>query len=144
MSPAILPLLRAVKTALPMVANDSQPFGLTAYAEGAVSLQMSQAKTEAFIFLIHIHMNTNIIRGDAEIRNFLEAKIEAGGIAAVVAREALYDPDVDVIAWFEGLLQHGCVSGWASNMIWYSDTHAFFDEHYDEIEELREDWAEEV
>lgn len=89
-------------------------------------------------------MDTNIIRGDAEIRNFLEAKIEAGGIAAVVSRDALYDPDVDIIEWFKGLLQHGCVSGWDNNMIWYSDTHAFFDEHYDEIEELREDWAEQV
>lgn len=89
-------------------------------------------------------MDTNIIRGDAEIQNFLQAKIDAGGIAAVVARDALYDPDVDVIAWFEGLLQHGCVSGWDNNMIWYSDTHDFFDEHYDEIEELREEWAEQV
>ena len=29
-------------------------------------------------------------------------------------------------------------------MIWYSDTHAFFDKHYDEIEELRECWEHSV
>jgi len=29
------------------------------------------------------------------------------------------------------------VSGWISRLIWYTDTHAFFDRHYDEIEELR-------
>tara|TARA_B110000977_G_C10865683_1_gene411525 strand:- start:10 stop:180 length:171 start_codon:yes stop_codon:yes gene_type:complete len=29
-------------------------------------------------------------------------------------------------------------------MIWYSDTHDFFDEHYDEIEELREEWLEQT
>jgi len=89
-------------------------------------------------------MDTNIIRGDAEIQNFLQGKIDQGGIAAVVARDALYDKDVDVIEWFQGLVQHGCVSGWDSNMIWYSDTHDFFEAHYDEIEDLREEWQEQT
>ena len=89
-------------------------------------------------------MDINSIRGDAQIQNFLQAKIQAGGIAAVVVRDALYDTDVDVIKWFRGLTEHGCVSGWESNMIWYSDTHDFFDEHYDEIEELREDWEDQT
>ena len=89
-------------------------------------------------------MDTNIIHGDVEIQNFLQAKIDAGGIAAVVAKDALYDTDIDVIEWFEGLVQHGCVSGWDGSMIWYSDTHDFFDEHYDEIETLREEWVEQT
>ena len=29
-------------------------------------------------------------------------------------------------------------------MVYYSDTHAFFDKHYDEIEELRDDWEDSV
>tara|TARA_B110000977_G_C10865683_1_gene411526 strand:- start:190 stop:360 length:171 start_codon:yes stop_codon:yes gene_type:complete len=56
-------------------------------------------------------MDTNIIHGDVEIQNFLQAKIDEGGIAAVVARDALYDTDVDVKEWFQGLMQNGCVSG---------------------------------
>ena len=29
-------------------------------------------------------------------------------------------------------------------MIYYADTHAFFDAHYEEIDELRQDWADSV
>ena len=29
-------------------------------------------------------------------------------------------------------------------MIYYADTHAYFDAYYDEIEELRQDWADNV
>jgi hypothetical protein len=29
-------------------------------------------------------------------------------------------------------------------LVYYSDTHAFFDKHYDEIEELRGDWEDSV
>jgi hypothetical protein len=39
-------------------------------------------------------MDTNIIRGDAEIQNFLQAKIDGGGIAAAVVKEALRDTDI--------------------------------------------------
>ena len=45
-------------------------------------------------------MDTNIIRGDAEIQNFLQGKIEAGGIAAAVVQEALRATDIDVVEWF--------------------------------------------
>jgi hypothetical protein len=35
------------------------------------------------------------------------------------------------------LAQYGCVSGLVSNLIYYRDTHAFYDRHYEEIEDLR-------
>ena len=56
-------------------------------------------------------------------------------IRADVAREALSHDDS--ILFFENLLQHGCVSGMVSSLIYYADTHSFFDRHYGEIEELR-------
>lgn len=31
-----------------------------------------------------------------------------------------------------------------SRLIYYTDTHAFFDRHYDEIEEMRQDWEDSV
>lgn len=68
--------------------------------------------TEAIYLLIHRLMDTKIIRRDAEIQNFLAAKVQAGGISQAVAEEILADQPEDIEAWFRGLLQHGCVSGW--------------------------------
>ncbi len=62
---------------------------------------------------------------------------EPNTIKACVAQEALdYDCE-DVETFFSDLLQYGCVSGMISSLIYYVDTHKFFDDHYDEIEELR-------
>ena len=52
-----------------------------------------------------------------------------------MAQEALdYD---NPKGFFEDLAQHGCVSGMVGSLIYYHDTHAFFDKHYHEIEEIR-------
>ena len=45
---------------------------------------------------------------------------------------------------FTDLLHSGCQSGVINSLIYYADTHAFFDHHYDEIEELREDWEDQT
>jgi hypothetical protein len=39
-------------------------------------------------------MDTNIIHGDVEIQNFLQAKIDQGGIAAAVVQEALKGTEI--------------------------------------------------
>ena len=44
--------------------------------------------------------------------------------------------------WFSDLLQHGCSSGMVGGMVYYTDTHKFYDFHYDEIEEMREEWED--
>ena len=46
--------------------------------------------------------------------------------------------------FFEDLLQHGCVSGMVSHLIYYTDTAQYYDEFYDEIEELRENFEDET
>ena len=62
-------------------------------------------------------------------------KSEPDTIRAAVASEAIdYH---DIIDFFNDLLRHGCQSGMVGSLIYYSDTHAFFDKHYREIEELR-------
>ena len=62
-------------------------------------------------------------------------------LKAYVAKEALiFSEDVndnEVVFFFEGLLKHGCVSGWINSLCFYSQTHKFYDEYYDEIEDLR-------
>ncbi len=61
---------------------------------------------------------------------------EADTIRAFVAKEALeYHHPKD---FFNDLLQHGCISGMVSELVYYRDTHAFFDRYYHEIEEVRE------
>ena len=55
-----------------------------------------------------------------------------------VAREAL-DRDCPE-TFFSDLLSHGCVCGMVGSLVYYYDTHAFFDRHYDEIEEMREEF----
>ncbi len=61
-------------------------------------------------------------------------------IKAEVAEEALEHDDPK--AFFKDLLQHGCISGMVGKLIYYKDTHAFYDKHYAEIEELREEYEE--
>lgn len=61
-------------------------------------------------------------------------------IKAAVAQEALDHEDPQ--AFFNDLQQHGCVSGMVSSLIYYIDTHAFYDKHYEEIEELRTEYKE--
>ncbi|MBI1289203.1 MAG: hypothetical protein GC178_16675 [Flavobacteriales bacterium] len=65
---------------------------------------------------------------------------EPATIRAAVAIEALeyHDPE----AFFNDLFSHGCVSGMVSSLIYYNDTHEFFDAHYDEIEDLRLEYIE--
>lgn len=74
---------------------------------------------------------------DKTLRNKLKAIInnDPNSIKADVAREALDHEDIS--CFFTDLQRFGCQSGRISSLIYYSDTHAFFDQHYDEIEELR-------
>lgn len=44
--------------------------------------------------------------------------------------------------FFKDLLQHGCISGMVSSLIYYYDTESFFDTHYDEILCLKTEFEE--
>ncbi|MBE2288951.1 MAG: hypothetical protein IAE95_05310 [Chitinophagaceae bacterium] len=57
-------------------------------------------------------------------------------LKAEVAAEAL-SYGSDVATFFADLLQHGCQSGMIGKLIYYHDTHRFYDTYYDEIENLR-------
>jgi hypothetical protein len=48
----------------------------------------------------------------------------------------------DTVSYMEDVLQHGCVSGIVSSLIYYVDTHQFYDNYYNEIEDLRLDYLE--
>lgn len=78
-----------------------------------------------------------------ELKNKLQVIIEntyGDTLETEVATEALeYD---DITGFFKGLAEHGCVSGWISSLVWYSDTRKFYDKHYDQIEILRSEYDE--
>lgn len=62
-------------------------------------------------------------------------------LKAAVAKEAL-DCGYDIEAFFTDLLMYGCQSGMIGSLIYYHDTHQFYDAYYDEIEELRCEFEE--
>lgn len=73
------------------------------------------------------------------------------GLRAAVAEEALdhctgigEDAEQAIEQFFDGLFRCGCISGWIGSLIYYRDTHAFFDRHYEEIEELREEYEDAI
>lgn len=55
---------------------------------------------------------------------------------------ALNYEENEINSFFNDVLQHGCVSGMISTLIYYTDTAKFYDEYYSEIEELREELEE--
>ena len=48
-----------------------------------------------------------------------------------------YETDNEIIAAFGDLFTYGCISWFISDLIYYEDTHKFYDDHYDDIEDLR-------
>lgn len=73
----------------------------------------------------------------AKLKRQLRAIIDhaPNSLKATVANEAL-DHD-DITCFFSDLLRHGCQSGIVGSLIYYSDTHKFYDTYYHEIEEIR-------
>lgn len=62
---------------------------------------------------------------------------EDRGLKGFVAQTILsYQPD-EVLSYFNDLFCHGCISGMVSELIYYYQTHEFYDRYYDEIEGLR-------
>lgn len=50
-----------------------------------------------------------------------------------------YTTDEEIKTFFNDLSQHGCVSGMVSALIYYTDTHEFYNNFASEIDELKEE-----
>jgi len=81
---------------------------------------------------------------NVELKNKLQAIASEteNTIEKQVAIEALSCEDIK--HFFEGLLNNGCVSGWVNSLVYYADTYEFYDTHYKQIEELREDFEDSI
>ena len=71
----------------------------------------------------------------AKLQKLLEENLWT--ITADVITEALSSWYEDVKDFFLDLQRMGCQSWMVSSMIRYSDTHKFYDKHYNEIEDIR-------
>jgi|SRR5690625_2082249 len=77
-----------------------------------------------------------------EIRELLNEQAQGNGIISEVANFVMESTDEDEEAkvLLQDIAQYGCMSGVVGDMIYYSQTHEFFDTHYEEIEELRSEY----
>lgn len=50
--------------------------------------------------------------------------------------------DEEARSFLSDILHHGCVSGMIPSLVYYVDTHVFYDTHYAAIEALREEYEE--
>ncbi len=72
-------------------------------------------------------------------------EMESDTLKREVIEEVLdYDTDEEIECFFSDLASYGCITGMVAKLVWYTDTHAFYDKHYDEIEELRVEYLENV
>ena len=61
---------------------------------------------------------------------------------AETAQIILDESDGDASTYLSAVCRYGCISGWVGALVYYSDTHAFFDRHYDTIDDLRMDYEQ--
>jgi hypothetical protein len=76
------------------------------------------------------------------VKKLREIAKEKGSIRVDVAQDMLDSEDGEM--YLKDLLNHGCQSGMVSGLIYYTDTKAFYIEHIDEIDELREEMENET
>ena len=61
-----------------------------------------------------------------------------------VADIILERSESEFVTFFQDLADHGCVCGMVGPLVYYADTRAFYDRNYAEIEDLREEYEQEI
>jgi hypothetical protein len=74
------------------------------------------------------------------LQELIEIAKHAEGIKKDVLND-LIDAGDDWEAHLHDILTSGCKSGTVSRLIYYTDTEKFFNTHYHEIEEIREEYT---
>lgn len=60
-----------------------------------------------------------------------------------ITAQILEDAD-DNISYIKDAATHGCVGGNCRNLIYYEDTHKFYNKHADEIDEILQEYKEQT
>lgn len=144
------------ETALPFVCRVSQntlsdwsrPAQIQGFAKSSslILLFCCGSAFRLFLFTNPENIMTNTSTATKRVTCQLQAIIsdEPNTIRAYVAQEAFRFGGNNPAEMFTGLAQHGCISGWIDSLIYYTDTHNFYDRFYDEIEDLRSDYEDSI
>ena len=73
------------------------------------------------------------------ITEYLQSVLESNSIEKDVINCVLARVESDQLAYLKDICEHGCASGMIPHLIYYCDTHRYFEEHYPEIEYLRQE-----
>lgn len=73
-------------------------------------------------------------------KTLLEKKAERSGILAVVANDAL--DNEDPVQYLKEVSEHGCVSGVCTGLIYYSDTHEFYQTYSQECDDVLSEYED--
>lgn len=80
--------------------------------------------------MIKLKSRLKAIKGDNKLRNH------------VIDYVLHYYKEDDIKSFFKDITHYGCISGMIGHLIYYADTHKFYDKYYEEIEELREEYQD--
>lgn len=85
--------------------------------------------------------SSDLRRRLAEITISSDSPLEQAVASYIVER---YQFDAEIESFFSDLCEYGCVSGMVGGLIYYAETHSFFDTYYGEIEDLRSEVEEQT
>ncbi|UUV46134.1 hypothetical protein [Bacillus phage vB_BanS-Thrax1] len=122
---------------------DENIFNIQGYEEG-VSVDFTQMTHDEIVE--YLENNYSVEIEDMEGKDIIEliqniANDTKSELEKTVAEYLLdyTDSREDLESHIGDILHHGCVSGCVSDMTYFADTYKFFDEHYDEIQELAQE-----
>lgn len=61
----------------------------------------------------------------------------------LAVEEIVEERGEDAESFVNDVINHGCVSGCVPELIYYTQTHEWFDKYYDDIQNLKEEYEEE-
>lgn len=75
-----------------------------------------------------------------ELKHSSESELQKAVITDLLSQRS----KEEILTYMKDVINHGCVSGMVSNLIYYSDTEAFFKKHFNEIFDLLNEYKEET
>ena len=78
------------------------------------------------------------------LQTILNDNTTTNTIEKAVVEEVLDCDYENIQDFFSDLFTHGCISGMIGSLIYYTDTHSFYDTHYHQIEEIRNEYEDSI
>ena len=86
-------------------------------------------------------METKILKKLKAMAKSPETDLEGAVAESILDKVVDYGGDDKAVrSVISDINEHGCVSGIISELIYYTDTHKFYDKYYEDIENLVSEW----